>query len=103
VGTQDVNLLEMLPDIPKLLRFVLSKPPDRVQCTNLRVHRKDCEEIEGLGVESGILKGKARFDDDADASLEWNHEAVLVNFAAGAAHANHLLRVLLQGLRFSSQ
>ncbi len=54
---------------PRLLRFVLSKPPDRVKYTNLQVHRKDFEEIEALGVESGILKGKARFDDYADTSF----------------------------------
>lgn len=54
---------------PELLRFVLSKPPDRVKYTNLRLLRKDFEEIEALGVESGILKGKARFEDYADPSF----------------------------------
>ena len=42
--------------IPKLLRFVLSKPPDRVKYTNLKVVRKDFEEIEALGKEAGVLK-----------------------------------------------
>jgi NitT/TauT family transport system substrate-binding protein len=54
---------------PALLRFVLSKPPDRVKYTNLRVHRKDFEEIEALGVEAGILKGTAHFEDYADPSF----------------------------------
>jgi NitT/TauT family transport system substrate-binding protein len=54
---------------PALLRFVLSKPPDRVKYTNLRVLRKDFEEIETLAVESGILKGTAHFDDYADPSF----------------------------------
>ncbi len=54
---------------PKLLRFVLSKPPDRVKYTNLSVVRKDFEEIERLGREAGILVGKATFDDYADPSF----------------------------------
>ena len=54
---------------PRLLRFVLSKPPDRVNYTNLRVHRKDFEEIENLGVELGILKGTAHFEDYCDPSF----------------------------------
>jgi NitT/TauT family transport system substrate-binding protein len=54
---------------PDLLRFVLSKPPDRVKYTNLRVLRKDFEEIEALGVESGILNGRAHFEDYADPSF----------------------------------
>lgn len=54
---------------PRLLRFVLSKPPDRVKYTNLRVLRKDFEEIEALGVQSGILKGTARFEDYTDDSF----------------------------------
>jgi NitT/TauT family transport system substrate-binding protein len=54
---------------PRLLRFVLSKPPDRVKYTNLTVRRRDFEEIEALGVESGILKGTAHFEDYADPSF----------------------------------
>ena len=59
----------LLPTGPELLRFVLSKPPDRVKYTHLRVLRKDFEEIEYLGMEAGILKGTAHFDDYADASF----------------------------------
>src|SRR5208283_3751335 len=54
---------------PALLRFVLSKPPDRVKYTNLRVRRKDFEEIEKLGVEAGIFEGTAHFDDYTDDSF----------------------------------
>ena len=51
---------------PRLLAFVLSKPPDRVTYSNLAVRRKDFEEIESLGREAGILEGKATFDDYTD-------------------------------------
>lgn len=54
---------------PRLLTFVLSKPPDRVKYTNLSLRKKDFEEIEALGRESGILQGKARFEDYTDASF----------------------------------
>jgi len=54
---------------PKLLRFVLSKPPDRVKYTNLTVVRKDFEEIEALGREAGILNGTTHFEDYADPSF----------------------------------
>jgi NitT/TauT family transport system substrate-binding protein len=54
---------------PDLLKFVLSKPPDRVKYTNLNLVRKDLEEIEALGKEAGILKGTARFEDYTDTSF----------------------------------
>jgi NitT/TauT family transport system substrate-binding protein len=54
---------------PKLLRFVLSRPPDRVKYTHLSLVRKDFEEIEELGKEGGILTGAAHFDDYADTSF----------------------------------
>ena len=54
---------------PRLLRFVLSKPPDRVKYTNLRPLRKDFEEIQALGVESGIMAGTIRFEDYVDDSF----------------------------------
>jgi NitT/TauT family transport system substrate-binding protein len=54
---------------PKLLRFVLSKPPDRVKYTNLSLVRRDFAEIEELGREAGILGGTAHFDDYADPSF----------------------------------
>ncbi|HEX5052978.1 MAG TPA: ABC transporter substrate-binding protein [Planctomycetota bacterium] len=54
---------------PRLLEFVLSKPPDRVTYTNLTVLRKDFEEIERLGREAGMLAGTAHFDDYVDSSF----------------------------------
>jgi len=54
---------------PRLLAFVLSKPPDRVKYTKLTPLKKDFEEIEDLGRESGILQGTAHFEDYVDASF----------------------------------
>jgi len=54
---------------PRLLEFVLSKPPDRVKYTNLTVRKPDFEEIQQLGLEAGILSGKAGFADYADPSF----------------------------------
>jgi NitT/TauT family transport system substrate-binding protein len=53
----------------RLLRFVLSKPPDRVKYTNLTVRKPDFQEIEALGKEAGVLKGTAHFEDYTDASF----------------------------------
>lgn len=54
---------------PRLLTFVLSKPPDRVKYTNLALRRPDFEEIEALAKDSGIIEGKAGFDDYTDVSF----------------------------------
>jgi NitT/TauT family transport system substrate-binding protein len=54
---------------PELLRFVLSKPPDRVTYSNLLLARKDFEEIEQLARDAGILDGSVGFDDYADTSF----------------------------------
>jgi NitT/TauT family transport system substrate-binding protein len=54
---------------PRLLEFVLSKPPDRVKYTNLSLRRKDFQEIEELGRAAGILQGTATFEDYADPSF----------------------------------
>lgn len=62
---------------PKLLRFVLSKPPDRVKYTNLNVRRKDFEEIEQVGKLAGILEGSAHFDDYADPSFVLDESKVV--------------------------
>jgi NitT/TauT family transport system substrate-binding protein len=51
---------------PRLLRYVLSTPPDRVTYANLALARKDFELIENLGLESGILNGPVGFDSYAD-------------------------------------
>jgi len=54
---------------PRLLTFVLSKPPDRVKYTRLELYRDEFEEIERLGRADGILEGSARFEDYADTSF----------------------------------
>lgn len=51
---------------PRLLEFVLSKPPDRVTYTKLSLQRENFEEIQRLGKQSGILKGTVTFDDYVD-------------------------------------
>jgi NitT/TauT family transport system substrate-binding protein len=54
---------------PRLLAFVLSKPPDRVKYTHLIPLRKDFEEIESLAVEAGIMQGTVKFEDYVDDSF----------------------------------
>jgi NitT/TauT family transport system substrate-binding protein len=54
---------------PRLLEFVLSKPPDRVKYSNLKVRRPDFEEIEVLAKEAGLLDGTAHFEDYCDPSF----------------------------------
>jgi NitT/TauT family transport system substrate-binding protein len=61
---------------PRLLSFVLSKPPDRVKYTNLSLRKPDFEEIEELGREAGILNGTAHFKDYTDASFVTDESAV---------------------------
>ena len=51
---------------PRLLRFVLSTPPDRVKYSNLRLAKPDFEKIMALAVESGIIGRHLRFEDYAD-------------------------------------
>jgi NitT/TauT family transport system substrate-binding protein len=53
----------------RLLRFVLSKPPDRVKYANLALRKNDFLEIEALAKETGVLKGKVTFEDYADTSF----------------------------------
>jgi NitT/TauT family transport system substrate-binding protein len=54
---------------PRLLEFVLSKPPDRVTYSRLAPLRADFEEIQTLAVEAGILKGTLKFEDYVDDSF----------------------------------
>ena len=51
---------------PRLLSFVLSKPPDRVTYSRLKPLRADFEEIERLATEAGIIKGTVHFEDYVD-------------------------------------
>ncbi|MEW6734452.1 MAG: ABC transporter substrate-binding protein [Acidobacteriota bacterium] len=52
---------------PKLLRYVLSTPPDRVTYLNLMLAKKDFEEIEKIALEAGILKRSIAFEEYTDA------------------------------------
>ena len=54
---------------PRLLSYVLSKPPDRVTYSRLAPLRPDFEEIEQLGKETGLLRGTVRFEDYVDDSF----------------------------------
>jgi NitT/TauT family transport system substrate-binding protein len=51
---------------PRLLRFVLSKPPDRVKYSNLRLARGDFQKIAELALEAGILTRPLAFEEYAD-------------------------------------
>jgi NitT/TauT family transport system substrate-binding protein len=51
---------------PELLRFVLSKPPDRVTYGKLQLAKKDFEFIESLALEAGILDRPIAFEEYAD-------------------------------------
>ncbi|HEX8678843.1 MAG TPA: ABC transporter substrate-binding protein, partial [Chthoniobacterales bacterium] len=67
---------------PRLLEFVLSKPPDRVIYSKLKPVRPNFEEIEVLGKESGILQGTAHFDDYVDDSFAPEDDLVVAqNYA----------------------
>jgi NitT/TauT family transport system substrate-binding protein len=61
---------------PRLLEFVLSKPPDRVKYTKLAPLRHEFAEIEALGREAGILEGTARFEDYVDDSFVRDEESL---------------------------
>lgn len=61
---------------PRLLSFVLSKPPDRVKYTNLTLQRADFEEIEALAVADGLMQGVVRFEDYCDTSFVRDEGAV---------------------------
>jgi NitT/TauT family transport system substrate-binding protein len=51
---------------PRLLRFVLSKPPDRVTYTRLSLVRKDFEKIEEIALSTGILAHPIAFEKYTD-------------------------------------
>lgn len=51
---------------PRLLQFVLSKPPDRVTYSRLAPLKKDFEEIVQLAKEAGMLKGTVTFEEYVD-------------------------------------
>jgi NitT/TauT family transport system substrate-binding protein len=51
---------------PRLLRFVLSTPPDRVTYVRLMLAKEDFRRIEELAAESGILKKPLVFEEYTD-------------------------------------
>jgi NitT/TauT family transport system substrate-binding protein len=64
---------------PELLKFVLSKPVDRVKYTQLAPLKDDFDEIMELAVEIGVLSGPVAFEDYVDDSfvrpledIDWN-------------------------------
>jgi NitT/TauT family transport system substrate-binding protein len=69
---------------PRLLEYVLSKPPDRVIYSKLKPLRANFEEIEQLGREAGILQGTARFEDYVDDSFAPDDDAVLAHNYSGS-------------------
>lgn len=64
---------------PRLLEFVLSKPPDRVKYSKLKPARANFEEIEVLGKGAGILQGTARFEDYIDDSFAPEDDVVVAH------------------------
>ena len=64
---------------PELLKFVLSKPVDRVKYTQLGPLKADFDEIMELAVQTGVLSGPIAFEDYVDDTfvrpldeLDWN-------------------------------
>lgn len=67
------------PQSPDLLKYVLSKPVDRVKYTNLAPLKSDFDEIMELAYEIGVLSDRIEFEEYADdtfvkplAGLDWN-------------------------------
>jgi NitT/TauT family transport system substrate-binding protein len=64
---------------PELLKYVLSKPKDRVKYTNLAPLKKDFDEIMELAFKIDVLSRRVEFEEYADdsfvrplAQLDWN-------------------------------
>lgn len=51
---------------PRLLSFVLSKPPDRVKYSNLRLARTEFEDIVKMAVDAKVLTRHLKFEEYAD-------------------------------------
>ncbi len=54
---------------PRLLRFVLSKPPDRVTYSNLALARHEFDDIVDLAQEAGLLEGSLAFEEYVDTTF----------------------------------
>jgi NitT/TauT family transport system substrate-binding protein len=63
---------------PRLLEFVLTKPPDRVKYTNLAPHRGDLDEIMELAVRVGVLEEPIAFEEYADPSFSDNFDGTVL-------------------------
>ena len=61
---------------PRLLRFVLSKPPDRVTYSNLRLARMEFERIEQLARQAGIITRPMKFEEYTDTRFSENTTGV---------------------------
>lgn len=61
---------------PRLLRFVLSKPPDRVTYDNLRLSKSEFQRIHDLALEAGVLDGPIAFEEYADTRFSENTTGV---------------------------
>ncbi len=61
---------------PRLLRFVLSKPPDRVTYSNLGLARMEFDQIERLARQAGIIKRQMKFEEYADPRFSENTTGV---------------------------
>lgn len=72
---------------PRLLEFVLSKPPDRVTYNNLTLQKENFEEIAALGKQSGILKGTVKFEDYVDTRFSEAAEKTKVAYRYEAEQA----------------
>jgi NitT/TauT family transport system substrate-binding protein len=57
---------------PRLLRFVLSKPPDRVRYSNLALAREDFQRIHDMALAAGILDHPMKFEEYADPRFSEN-------------------------------
>ena len=57
---------------PRLLSFVLSKPPDRVKYSNLRLARDEFDRIVDMAMEAGILNRQLEFEEYADPRFSEN-------------------------------
>jgi len=57
---------------PRLLRFVLSKPPDRVTYGNLRLAKKEFEYIAQLALEANIIQKPIAYEEYADPRFSEN-------------------------------
>ena len=52
-----------------LLKFLLSKPPDRVKYTQITPHKADFDEIMELALELGVLEQRIEFEEYTDVSF----------------------------------